>query len=103
MPITTLWIYALSTGHGLTAYVASRRYIVDNLAPASYNCFLFHQMVAQWYLAATREGHWWSWWRYRKIQYWFSPKPCPIEWYEYFFVVGLVVAWSNLVAGYEQG
>ena len=44
MPITTLWIYALSTGQGFTAYVASQRFIVDNLSPASYNCFLFHQV-----------------------------------------------------------
>jgi acyl-CoA synthetase (AMP-forming)/AMP-acid ligase II len=56
------------------------------LAPNSYNCFLFHQMVGQWYFAATRNRHMWNWWRYRKDFYWFSPKPCPVEWYEYFFV-----------------
>jgi len=28
--------------------------------------------------------------------YWFSPSPCPVEWYEYIYVVGLTVAFSCL-------
>ena len=32
---------------------------------------------------------------YRKTFYWFSPGPCPVEWYEYFYVVGLVVLFSK--------
>jgi len=29
----------------------------------------------------------------------FSPAPCPVEWYEYFYVVGLVVLFSRFVEG----
>ena len=54
-------------------------------------------MVGQWYFAATRNGHMWNWWRYRKEFYWFSPGPCPVEWYEYFLVVGLTVFFSKLM------
>ena len=32
------------------------------------------------YYKVTR-GEWWNWWNYRKTQYWFSPSPCPVEWY----------------------
>lgn len=39
----------------------------------------------------------WNWWAFRKSFYWFSPGPCPVEWYEYFFVVSIVVAFSNFM------
>jgi hypothetical protein len=96
-PLTTLWIFSLSTGQGITAALFRQEFLVETLSPNAYNCFLFHQMVAQWYYAATRHGTWWNWWRYRKTWYWFSPDACPVEWYEYFFVVGLVVGWSQLM------
>ncbi len=96
-PLTTLWIYALSTGEGFTAKLLRWNFLSTTLAPNAYNCFLFHQMVGQWYYAATRNGTMWNWWRYRKEFYWFSPAPCPVEWYEYFYVVGLVVAFSRLM------
>ena len=96
-PLTTLWVYAISTGHGFTARLAGSSFVSETLAPHSYNCFLFHQMVGQWYYAATREGLWWSWWRYRKTQYWFSPHSCPVEWYEYFFLVILTITFSKLM------
>ena len=67
------------------------------LAPTAYACFLFHQMVGQWYYAATRSGEWWNWWDDRKSFYWFSPEPVPVEWYEYFYVVGLVVIFAKLI------
>jgi len=101
-PLTTLWIFSLSTGRGVTASILRMPFLVDTIAPHSYNCFLFHQMVGQWYYAATREGHWWNWWRYRKAMYWFSPQPCPVEWYEYFYVVGLTVAFSALMNNTAQ-
>jgi peptidoglycan/LPS O-acetylase OafA/YrhL len=94
-PLTLLWVFAMCTGRGITAYIASNKFLVETLSPTSYSCFLFHQMVGQWYFAATRSGHWWNWWRYRKTQFWFSPNPCPVEWYEYFYVTILVVAWSK--------
>ena len=100
-PLTTLWIFALSTGEGFTAMILRSSLLSRTLAPHAYNCFLFHQMVGQWYFAATRNGHMWNWWRYRKSLYWFSPQPCPVEWYEYFYVVGLVVAFSNLMNALE--
>jgi hypothetical protein len=96
-PITTLWIFSLSTGQGITAAIFRQEFIAETLSPNSYNMFLFHQMVGQWYYAATRNGTWWNWWRFRKTFYWFSPEPCPVEWYEYFYVVGLVVLWSRLM------
>jgi len=96
-PLTTLWIFALSTGRGLTANFFAQPFLYVTLSPHAYNCYLFHQPVAQWYYAATRKGDWWNWWNYRKTMYWFSPEPCPTEWYEYFLVVGLVVGWSHLM------
>ncbi len=39
----------------------------------------------------------WNWWQFRKAFYWFSPEPCPVEWYEYFFVVLIVVAFSSFM------
>ena len=95
-PLTTLWIFAMSTGDGYTASVLRGDFLVHTLGPNSYNCFLFHQMVGQWYTAATR-GEFWNWWAYRKSFYWFSPGPCPVEWYEYFFIVSIVVAFSSFM------
>jgi len=100
-PVTTLWIFALSTGEGITASILRTRYLVEVLSPNAYNCFLFHQMIGQWYYAATRNGHMWNWWRYRKTMYWFSPSPCPVEWYEYFYVVSMVVAFSSFMTSAE--
>ncbi|ROS01646.1 acyl-CoA synthetase (AMP-forming)/AMP-acid ligase II [Sinobacterium caligoides] len=96
-PITLLWIFALCTGKGVTARVLRLNPIVNILAPTAYACFLFHQMVGQWYYAATRNGEWWNWWAYQKDFYWFSPQPVPVEWYEYFYVIGLVVIFSKIV------
>lgn len=95
-PLTTLWIFALSTGEGVTAWLLRWNFLSQTLAPHAYNCFLFHQMVGQWYYLATR-GIMWNWWRFRKTLYWFSPQPCPVEWYEYFYVVSLVVLFSNIM------
>jgi len=99
-PVTTLWIFALSTGEGVTAMILRTGFVVEVLAPNAYNCFLFHQMIGQWYYAATRQIFW-NWWRFRKSFYWFSPKPCPVEWYEYFYVVGLVVWFSSVMTKLE--
>jgi len=99
-PLTTLWIFCLSTGKGVTAKMLSTPFLVKNLSPSSYNCFLFHQIIGQWYYFATR-GIFWNWWRFRKTQTWFSPEPCPVEWYEYPYVVMLVVAWSIFMTQLE--
>ena len=96
-PLTTIWIFALSTGEGWTASILRSIFYVETIAPHAYNYFLFHQPVGQWYLAATRNGHWWNWWRYRKIMYWFSPSAVPVEWYEYFYVVILTVGFFSLM------
>lgn len=100
-PITLLWIFALSTGQGLTARVLRFNPVSQVLAPTAYACFLFHQMVGQWYYAITRNGEWWNWWSHQKSFYWFSPQPVPVEWYEYFYVVGLVVLFSKLAQPIE--
>ncbi len=96
-PITLVWVFALSTGQGMTARILRLDQISKVLAPTAYTCFLFHQMIGQWYYAATRNGEWWNWWSYRKEFYWFSPQPVPVEWYEYFYIVGLVVIFGKLV------
>lgn len=46
-PLTTLWIYCLSTGQGYTANMLRSQFLTRTLAPNSYGCFLFHQMVSQ--------------------------------------------------------
>lgn len=43
-PLTSLWIYALSTGRGYTAMLLRHPFLVSTLSPLSYNCFLFHQV-----------------------------------------------------------
>lgn len=97
-PLTTIWIFAIATGEGWTASILSSQFLSETIAPHAYNCFLFHQPVGQWYYAATRgRGHWWNWWQYRKTMYWFSPDPCPVEWYEYFYLVVLIVGFSSLM------
>ena len=55
-PLTTLWIFAMSTGEGWTASFLRRDILVNTLSPTAYNCFLFHQMIGQWYIAVTRPG-----------------------------------------------
>lgn len=100
-PITLLWIFALSTGQGMTARVLRFSPLSQVLAPTAYACFLFHQMVGQWYYAITRNGEWWNWWADQKAFYWFSPQPVPVEWYEFFYVVGLVVLFSKMVQPLE--
>ena len=100
-PVTTLWVFALSTGEGVTAKLFRSRFLVETLSPTSYHCFLFHQIISQWYFVATR-GLWWYWWGARKEFYWFSPKPCPVEWYEYPYLVILTVCWAKLMVAVEQ-
>ncbi|RZG99888.1 AMP-dependent synthetase [Acinetobacter pittii] len=100
--LTLLWIFAISTGKGLTARILRARPLSQFLAPTAYACFLFHQMVGQWYYAITRHGHWWNWWEHRKSFYWFSPEPVPVEWYEYFYLVGLVVLFAKLVQPFDS-
>lgn len=101
-PITLLWVFALSTGQGFTARLLRLNPISQTLAATTYACFLFHQIVGQWYYAITRNGEWWNWWSYRKDFYWFSPQPVPVEWYEYFYVVGLVVIFGKMVQPIER-
>jgi len=46
-PLTTLWIFGLSTGEGFTAKLLRNDFWVNTLGPHGYNCYLFHQMVGQ--------------------------------------------------------
>ncbi len=96
-PLTLLWIFAIATGQGITAWVLRKPFIAKTLAPTALGCFLFHQMVAQWYYAITRDGVLWNWWDDQKTFYWFSPNPVPVEWYEYFYIVGLVVLFTKAI------
>lgn len=100
-PLVLLWIFALATGQGLTARLLRNGTLSNSLAPTVFGCFLFQQVVAQWYYAATREGEWWNWWDFQKSFYWFSPQPVPVEWYEYFYLVALIVLFSKFVSNFE--
>jgi len=86
LPVMVLWLYGLATGEGYTVKLFSMSLFTDILAPISYNLYLFHQWVGQIYYLVTRM-EWWSYWRYRKSFFWFSPAPVPVAWWEYFFVV----------------
>jgi len=66
-PVGLLWFWGLAVGTGYTASLFSMRVVVEWLAPASYNMFLFHQPVTEWYYLATR-GQWWA---YPKDFFWF--------------------------------
>ena len=105
-PLIAIWIALLSTpGGSVTARLLESRTLSKVLAPTSYGCFLFHQIIGQWYWWATRAGNdvpvgdigdktSWSWWAYPKEYYWFSPQPLPVAWYEFFFVIALVTLFS---------
>ena len=108
-PTIAVWIALLSIPNGsVTGKLLESNILTKVLAPTSYGCFLFHQIIGQWYWWATRGGSDvpatdvghkgdWSWWAYPKEYYWFSPQPLPVAWYEFFFVVGLVTCFSAFV------
>jgi len=95
-PLIAVWIALLSTPNGsITTRLLESHVLSKVLAPTSYGCFLFHQIIGQWYWWATRAGkESYSWWAYPKEYYWFSPQPLPVAWYEFFFVVALVTLFS---------
>ncbi|CEF97782.1 AMP-dependent synthetase/ligase [Ostreococcus tauri] len=111
-PLIAAWVALLATpGGSITTRILENQTLTKTLAPKSYGCFLFHQLVCQWYWWATRSGnnvhasdvgnkYHWSWWAYPKEYYWFSPQPLPVAWYEFFFIVGLVTLFSGLVDKY---
>jgi len=92
-PLLTAWLYAMAAGYGATAWAFSRPFMVNVLAPTAYNMYLFHQWVGQIYWWVTRNDTW-SYWRYRKDFYWFSPQPLPISWWEFPLLVVLTTAWA---------
>jgi len=103
-PLIAVWIALLSMPQGsVTTRFLESNILTRTLAPTSYGCFLFHQIIGQWYWWITRSNidvgrkHDWSWWAYPKEYYWFSPQPLPVAWYEFFFVVALVTAFSAFV------
>ena len=98
-PLTTLWVFALSTGEGLTAMALRGKFFMEYLSPNAYSSILYHQIVSEYYFLATR-GEYWSYWSYRESFYWFSPKPCPIEWYEFPLVIGLTTSFSLFVKSF---
>jgi hypothetical protein len=101
-----VWVTLVSIPRGsVTTRFLESNLLTEVLGPTSYGCFLFHQIIGQWYWWATRVGNdvprpdvgdktSWSWWAYPKEYYWFSPQPLPVAWYEFFFVVGLVTCFS---------
>ena len=97
LPCMVLWLYGLSVGEGRVCHFLSSPILVDVLAPASYNVYLFHQFISQMYYLATRY-EWWSYWRFRKNFFWFSPQPLPVGWWEYFVIVAITTAFSVQMA-----
>jgi len=97
MPLMVIWIFGLAVGEGMTVWLFTRPIFTDTLAPVSYNLYLFHQWIGQIYFAVTRQ-QWWSYWRYRKKFFWFSPAPVPVSWWEYFFVVILTTFFGIFMA-----
>ena len=105
-PLIAVWVTLVSIPRGsVTTRFLESNLLTEVLGPTSYGCFLFHQIIGQWYWWATRVGNdvprpdvgdktSWSWWAYPKEYYWFSPQPLPVAWYEFFFVVGLVTCFS---------
>ena len=82
-------VYAIVVGRGLTCRLLSTPLLSRTLAPISYNVYLFHQLSQLYYLATRHE--WWSYRRYRKHFFWFSPQPVPVGWSEYF--VAILTTW----------
>ncbi|CAB9511065.1 7a-methyl-1,5-dioxo-octahydro-1H-inden-4-yl [Seminavis robusta] len=95
-PFGFLWFWGLAVGTGYTSKLFSIPIVVEWLAPASYNMFLFHQPVSEWYFLATR-GEWWA---YPKTFFWFSPYPYPVAFWEFFIVAAIVVALSVVMEAY---
>ena len=96
IPFTSFWVWGLANGGGVTAHLFSRRVMVEYLAPASYNMFLFHQPISEWYFLVTR-GVWWS---YPKQFYWVSPLPTPIYLWEFPMVIFFVTIVSIFMERY---
>ena len=99
IPFTSFWVWGLANGGGLTSQLLSSRLMVEYLAPASYNMFLFHQPISEWYFLATR-GTWWS---YPKPFYWFSPYPTPINMWEFPIVAFIVISVAIVMERYVNG
>ena len=72
VPVGSLWFWGLAVGRGYTAKLFSLSIIVEWLAPASYNMFLFHQPISEWYYLITR-GEWWA---YPREFFWFRYEFC---------------------------
>mmetsp|Transcript_6955 Transcript_6955/g.9964 ORF Transcript_6955/g.9964 Transcript_6955/m.9964 type:complete len:973 (+) Transcript_6955:336-3254(+) len=98
-PITFLWIFGLAVGKGFTARLMSNSFLVTWLAPASYNMYLFHQVIQEWYFLATR-GYWWV---QPKPYYWFSPYATPVPWWEFFIIAFITIAFSVFVEVFVNG
>lgn len=98
-PVIFVWIFGLAVGKGFTARLMSNSFLVTWLAPASYNMYLFHQVVQEWYFLATR-GYWWA---KPKSFYWFSPYPTPVPWWEFFIIAFLTMALAVFLEVFING
>jgi len=100
VPLIGLWIGLVSMpAKSFTARFLEMPMLANTLGPTAYGLFLYHQIIGQWYFWATR-GVAWDWWSFRKSYFWFSPKPMPGAWYEFFYVVMLVTCFSMFVNAY---
>ena len=98
-PFIFLWVYGIAVGKGLTCKLFSIKFIVSRFAPASYNMYLFHQVIQEWYFIATR-GYWYA---EPKPYYWFSPKATPVPWWEFLIICVITIAFSLLLEVYVNG
>ena len=91
------WLYGLALGAGVTARLLASPWLAIHLAPLGMGNYLLHQPVSEIYYAATRPGLQYSFWRYRKSFYWFSPFPLPVSWMETIVVMVLTTACSSVL------
>ena len=57
-PVLYLWLYGMSLGHGITAWVFSTRLIADWLSPLAFPLYLLHMPMAEyvWYIYRAAQG-----------------------------------------------
>jgi hypothetical protein len=83
-PIGFLWYVGFCIGKGATGWLLSGRIIVNWLALARYNTFLFHGPVSDFF--ATRG----VWWAFPNSLYWCSPYLVPVRIWEIPIVMAIM-------------
>jgi len=89
-PLMFLWIFGLSFGRGITAWMLEAR-VLSSLSHLAYSVYLLHVPIARYYWMATRG---------REAEFWWpmaASYPFPLEWYELLVIIGICVALGALI------